>query len=66
MKTIKAEGKDLDRFEFKPDVQKKFAPLDKITNDILDDAVVPAREIFYDFLNDSKCRFTLFQYIEAL
>ena len=58
MRKIKADGKDLNKFEFKPDVQKElFTPLDEITDDILDSAVVAAREIYYNFLNDTNCGF---------
>ena len=67
MRKIKAEGKDFNTFEFKPDVQKElFTPLDEITDDILDSAVVASREIYYNFLNDTSCGVSLFQYLKAL
>ena len=51
MKNIETEGKTLDSFELKPDVQKQlFTPLDNISDDFLDDAAKSAKEIFYDFL----------------
>ena len=44
MKKIKAEGKTLETFDFKPDIQEKlFTPLDKITHDFLDEAAKSAR-----------------------
>ena len=55
MKKIKAEGKSLDLFDFKPDIEKQlFTPLRKISDDFLDDAVKSAREVFYGFLNDDQ------------
>ena len=53
MKQISAEGKTLETFDFKPDVQKQlFTPLDDISDDFLDEAAKSAREIFYKFLNE--------------
>ena len=67
MKKIKAEGKTLESFDFKPDVEKQmFTPLDEITHDFLDEAAKSAREIFYDYLNDDHCSFKLFKYLEGL
>ena len=67
MKKIKAEGKTLGSFYFKPDIQKQlFKPLDEITHDFLDEAAKSAREIFYDYLNDDHCSFKLFKYLEGL
>ena len=37
MKKLKAEGKKLDEVDFKPDISDQlFAPLDEITDDIID------------------------------
>ena len=67
MKQISAEGKTLETFDFKPDVQKQlFTPLDDISDDFLDEAAKSAREIFYEFLNDDQCSFKLFRYLENL
>ena len=67
MKKLQAEGKSLDQFDFKPDVSKQlFTSLDDISDDFLDEAAKCAREIFYDFMNDSKCSFGLFQYLAKL
>ena len=40
--------------------------MDDISDDFLDEAAKCAREIFYDFMNDSKCSFALFQYLAKL
>ena len=59
-KQIKAEGKTLDSFDFKPDAEKQlFTSLDDISDDFLDDAAKSTREVFYDFLNDDKRSFQL-------
>ena len=67
MKQIKAEGKTLETFDFKPDIQKQlFKPLDEVSHDFLDEAAKSAKEIYYDFLNDEQCSFKLFNYLEGL
>ena len=67
MKQISAEGKTLETFDFKPDIQKQlFTPLDDITDDFLDEAAKSAKDVFYDFLNDDQCSFKLFKYLENL
>ena len=67
MKQIKVEGKTLETFDFSPDVQKQiFTPIDNISDNFLDEADKSATEIFYYFINNDKCSFKLFNFLEGL
>ena len=58
MKEMKSKGKSLDEVDFKPDISDQlFAPLDEITDDIIDPVTESAREVYYSYLNDEKCSF---------
>ena len=67
MKQLKSDGQELATFNFKPDNTKLlFKPLDEINNDIINNCVTSTKEIYYDFLNDDKCSFSLFTYLDSL
>ena len=67
IKKRKSENMDKYKFEFKPDeAEYFFTPLDEVTYDILDNAVVCACELYYKFMNSDENCFTLFSFLESL
>ena len=61
MRRLRVNGDYLKHMEFKPtDRQELFAPLDNVTNEIFDDAVECAKEVYLYYLNDEKTFFCCF------
>ena len=57
----------MDQFDIKPETIKELTmPITDTSLDVLDQAVVSAKELYLNFLNDSTHRFKLLQYLEAL
>ena len=60
MRKLRANGDYLKHMEFKPtDRQELFAPLDNVTNEIFDDAVECAKEVYLSYLNDDNFFFSV-------
>ena len=57
----------LNHIEFKPsDREELFKPLDQVTDDLFDDAVECAKEVYLCYMNDDKNNFNLFAYLDKL
>ena len=67
MRKLRSKGDYLKHMEFKPtDRNELFSSLDNVTNDIFDEAVECAKEVYLSYMNDDKNNFRLFQYLDEL
>ena len=67
MKQLRSKKQMLNHIEFKPsDKEELFKPLDQVTDDLFDDAVECAKEVYLCYMNDDKNNFNLFAYLDKL
>ena len=67
MKQLRSKKQMLNHIEFKPgDREELFKPLDQVTDDLFDDAVECAKEVYLCYMNDDKNNFNLFAYLDKL
>ena len=67
MKKLQSNGDLLHHMEFNAqDKDELFKPLDEVTDDLFDDAVECAKEVYFSYLNDDKSHFKLFAYLDRL